>query len=463
MTSQHQIFRWALTAALLLNVITARAADSIGQKKPIEFRDERPEQEQFTAVPLDAEVYAVSSDQLTDLRILDSTGLEVPFRILKLKENRKRTVEKVWPAKGAQLKPSADGLEIRFSLQKDDPQPGGLRITTPLNNFEQAVRVYGVAGDKETLLADDVIFDYSKYMDVRRVDVPLPVSEFRTFRVVVEQPTSAQESQFVELTRTLQGGGEQSRQERFSIDRRPFRIDRIELRKQDTRLEVKSIVEQRWDIDVDDIREDRQERETVVEFSTQRQPLTRLQLLTSSLNFGRHVRLEVPVETGIRTEWKQIAGGTLSRLKYQDIDEQHLELTFPETRSQVFRLVVENQDSPPLKIDGLNLSGHVDQLFFMAQPKETYELHFGFPEEPEQRPDYDTMAIDRFLSAGVTPVTAQLGAGSGSDRAAPVDLSFRQLINSPVFLGILVATMALLLAWGLYGAVKRVDAVDDSP
>lgn len=458
------LFAWCLATGFvcLSGTLWAQEKSPPAWKKPVEFAEGEPAEEQLVAVPLDAQVYSRTSDDFADLRILNSGGKDVPYRIVKLTENKQRTVEQTWFVKNPSLKPSNDGLDIRFSLDEDDPQPTGVRIDTPLDNFEQRVRVYGLQDGEETLLADEAIFDYSQYMDVRRVEIPLAKNAFRSFRIVVDKLTSEQESAILNLTRNLQGDDETSKQERFSVNRRPFRIDRIGLGKKETRIEVESIVEQDWEIEIENISEDKEHKQTVVEFSTFRQPLSKLTLVTSSRNFGRRVRLEVPVKSGVRETWNEIASGSFSHLKYRDIEEEHLELSFPETRSQTYRLIVENRDSPPLAIDGLEAQGHVHQLLFLAQPEETYELQYGRETDFAERPQYDTVAIERFLAEGVAPQKVQLGKEIEDTRVPPGASTVKRFLNNPVFLGGLVLVMAALLGWGLYGAVKRMNALDDS-
>ena len=461
MRERSSPFGLVLLLTMWCQAITTSAAGAAAWKKPIESAEGEWIQEELVAFPLDAVVYSRTSDNFVDLRVLDAAGSEVPWRILKLTENAERTTQKIWSARDISLKPSADGLDIRFLLDRDEPQPTSLRIETPLNDFEQRVRVFGLRDEQEILLVDEVIFDYSRYMDVRRVDIPLGENSFRSFRILVDQLTSEQESQVLNLTQNIQGERERSRQERLSVNRRPFRIDRIGLIRQDTLIEVESIVEQNWEVAIKSIREDEDNRRTVVEISTLRQPLTKLRLVTASRNFGRRVHLEVPVKSGTQIDWKRIVSGTISCLKYREIEEQSVDLSFPETRSATYRLIVENRDSPPLTIDGLEAFGHVHQMLFLAQPEETYKLQYGQVTEFEEVPEYDTVAIDRFLTEGVTALNAQLGQESEDDRAPAVNLTIPHLVNSPIFLGGLIVIMTVLLSWGLYGAVKRMNVQDE--
>ena len=81
------------------------------------------------------------------------------------------------------------------------------------------------------LVTDGVIFDYSRFMDIRNRDVVLPANEYRQFKIVVEQELDDRESPLRELIRgQRQGRQEGHPQSRSPANlRTPFRIDRVEL------------------------------------------------------------------------------------------------------------------------------------------------------------------------------------------------------------------------------------------
>src|SRR2546426_439852 len=67
-------------------------------------------------------------------------------------------------------------------------------------------------------------------MDVGNHQLALPQNRYAHFRITIRDVTSNQESELLELTRRLQGGKETERVERTAVERRPFRIDRIDFR-----------------------------------------------------------------------------------------------------------------------------------------------------------------------------------------------------------------------------------------
>ncbi len=257
------------------------------------------------------------------------------------------------------------------------------------------------------------------------------------------------------LTRNLQGDAETMRQQQFTIERRPFRIERLQLISTTEEHVPESLLVHDWDSKITQIQEDEDTHRTLVEFETRQQPLTQLTLATGSRNFSRKVVLEFPEEKLGKIDWKPIAEGVLSRFEFGDLQEEKLTLTCPESRRQTYRLVIENRDSPPLEVSGLQTAGPQDELIFLADPGAKYELHYGA--DVDASPDYDTAAIRHLLTKGVVPTAAELGEEVAlSDGAGRKSWTFQRIINNRILLGSLIALAAIALTASLYQAGRKI-------
>ena len=183
----------------------------------------------------------------------------------------------------------ADSIEVIVRLDANAPAADGLTILTPLTDFERRVDVYGSDdGVKWTPLATGgLVFDYSRYMNISNREVSLPKNRCRRLKVSVAGIADAKESPFLDLTRKCRNGREVERIEETWLERRPFRMDRIELWRQrqeklgETERKVAYRVAQgRTEVD-------RAAKTTTVYVRTRREPLTELTLATSSRNFSR--------------------------------------------------------------------------------------------------------------------------------------------------------------------------------
>jgi len=356
---------------------------------------------------------------------------------------------------------SDEQFAVEIALKEYSAPPTKIEVRTPLKNFEQRVRVIGIGKDNERLLVDDVIFDYSQYMDVRRTIVTIPETSFRKFRLVIENPTSEQKSQLIQLTRELRGDEENSRLEHFVIERRPFRIDELWLIANEEKQAPTRLLVREWYIEVTQTSEDEMTGQTLIEFESDRQPLSEVTLRTSDRNFSRQIRLEFLAVRSGKVEWRQIQEGRIFDFQFGDYDSTNLTLKFPESQQGAYRLVIENRDSTPLLIEDLKAAGPCHQIVFLAEESEKYELHYG--SQGQSSPDYDTAAIEMMLAEGVVPEVAELGPEIELS-VAPLDRYWntKQIINNPLLLFPLIGILVVFLGWSLYRASKKLNEVKES-
>lgn len=449
-----------LQPAIIATVLAGSSAHTAGEEASYDFSKpidtDQLEQEEIVAVPLDSDIYAATRDGFPDIRIRDGGGQEVPFALRKATETREETTRQRWRAEDVSLKPLDDGrLEIRLELDENDPQPDGLSLETPLENFEKRVQIFAGGENGRQLVSDALIFDYSQYMDVGNREIRLPETDHRRFRILIEDPTAEQQSQIVELTRRLRGDEVAERIERSMVRRRPLRIDRIEFWQEQTRQRVQGDRKQAYPVESFEVSEISQEQQTHIDIQTQRQPLTAFTLETSSRNFHRRAVVEVPETQGVRTNWRAIGEATISRIDFRDLHREELTITFPEQRRRRYRIVIHNSDSPPLKIEGINAEGKVYRLVFLAAPESHYRIAYG--SEAVESPQYDMAAVLDPLTGDYEPVTIQPGEQIPNPAARPPALGFRSVMNNRFVLGGAICLLAGLLAWGLYKAAGRVD------
>jgi len=309
--------------------------------------------EEILAVPLDPDIYAVARDGFPDLRIRDDAGTEVPYVLEQVNERRTEPIREGCASEVVSLRAvPGKSLEIVVRLAEKAPNAGGLTIRTPLVDYEHRVKVFGSRNEKDwaALVSDGLIFDYSRYMDVHNRDVVLPANDFRRFKLEIEQDLDERESPFLELTRGARGGPKDERVEVARIERRPFRINRIDLWRTVERESALRVRKLSYPVESFQIEADSKEKVTRIQVRTRREPLTGLILETASRNFKRTVRVQVPVTRGVKTEWSEIGHGSIHRFQFRGFHREELRLDFPEQREQQFQIVIENADNPPLEI-----------------------------------------------------------------------------------------------------------------
>jgi hypothetical protein len=444
-------------------VLTAQDVPSHRWKQPVVLAES--EVEELVSVSLTSEVYADSAASLADLRILGDDGRPTPFLIRRKPVTESKTVRTTRRAELSDVQLLADGgLECRVHLKDDDPPVTSISFVTPLKNFEQRVQVFVVSAEQDAaadvLVADELIFDYSQYLDVRRREVPLSENTGRSFRIVFGSLTAVQESQVIELTRNLRGEHSEDLRERLTVDRRPFRIDRVDLHNDVRRHSVVGEQQVQWPTETVGIHVDKETQHTVVDVKTQRQPVNQLTVNTTDQNFSRAATV-VEIPSGGFSDGERTVGSSLvRRFSFKGLQEEDLSVDFSASRAPGFRVTIDNRDNPPLTVDSVTATGPVDELVFLAGPGRSYDLLYGA--DQEQKPEYDLAAIKELLNRGVEPLSGTLGVAEAVEgSAAGPDVTFWQIINNPVVLVVGIGILCGLLAWALYGASKRVEQIPD--
>lgn len=451
----------------MLLAAAAAAAIDVAVDGP-QFRFEREvstpdiDEESLMAIDLDAHVYAHTRDGLPDLQLRASDGHLAPSVTRLVQSTVKQTERQSWRPDRVSAKPlnsdNQRGLEITIRLDKNDPCPAGVRLVTPLKNFQQRVQVSSSAdGEDWRPLGAAVVFDYSRFIDFRNAEIPLPATEHRHYRLIIDDVTVEQESRLLRLTRSMRGGSEQSRDETVRIDRAPFRIDRIEFWRNVQRQiagQPKRVVYPPVDFEVV---EDSESQRTLLAITTHREPLTSFRLQTISRNFSRRATVEVALQ-GKDDAWRSLASVKLSQLDFQGLKREELNLNIPVTRAAKYRIAIDNGDSQPLEITGVEPSGRVHQLVFLASPQQAFALHYGSP--TAAAPNVDTAIIQELLAKNYDPKPASLSEAGEPATAPTAAPRWSDRLNNPWVLIPVFAVLVIALGYSLYQATKRMDQLE---
>lgn len=434
--------------AVILSAVCATAAPSQPCVRQMIFPGSG---EEVYAVELDRDVYRVTPRDFADLRLIAGDGQEAPYKVEKVFEKvwRKATV----PVSGrvASLRElPGNRLEVVWTPNADQGSATGLRFETAQRDFERKVSVYDERD--AALVGDALLYDYSRFMDMRALEVRLPANSASQYRVVIDEITDEALSPFTEITRNLSGKNEQGRQERYSLERRPMRIDRVSAWRE-AMVEAEDRVRLQdygsLEISVDDKSD---AGKTLVTVNTAREPLTALHIETDSRNFSRRIDVQAESVAGVQRGWRQVGGDTVSVVQFRAFREAHLRVSFPEHREARFRLVIHNGDSPPMRITGVRGEGPVYRMLFLHDGARALRLEYGGA--GMRPPAYDAAAVLGALAQKAQPVVARLGPAV-SQEPAREPFAWRRWLNSPAAFVAITVLVVAVLAWSLFRAAKR--------
>ena len=429
-------------------------------------------EEEIVAIKLDSDIYAATRAGYPDIRVVDEANAEAPYVIEPEVEFRKERTRQSFATDIVALKPDGNAIEVHLKLPEKASDAEGFNFATPLINYERKIKVTGsVDGKKWTPVVEGVIFDYSQYMDVSSREINLPKNNYREFKITIEDVTDEKESPFKELTRTFKDAKEAQRVERTVIERRAFRIDRITAWGVTTREAVQQTKTATYPVAKFDTETVADTKRTMVTVRTRREPITWLTLETPSRNFSLRAVIEVPAAVLSNPDqrkrpkpkrddtepgWHAIAEATIENFSFRNEKREQLSITIPERREEQFRIVIHNEDNPPLNITAVKAEGSVQRLIFLAQPAKRYRVLYGSESVPA--PKYEAATVLATLRKDNTPVLAGLGEQKdntefGGEPAAKT----RSIFNNWIFLGGAIGLMVIVLAWTLFRAGKRLE------
>ncbi|MCK9606840.1 MAG: hypothetical protein M0R33_10395 [Methylomonas sp.] len=442
-------------ALLLCLLLPVGYAEEAGYRISRDIINPDNSQQTLLAVALDTAVYAATNADFSDLRVRDATGVDTPYLLQKI-AGRKATVRRV-PSRGEKPrleKQGEDGIVINLDLKPDAANIDGLSVLTTLRDFECLLAVQGSEDGLHwhPLVDNALIYDYSRFMNVTNLDVVLPVNSDRHFKVTIAGAIKTREAELMELTRTLQGETELQRTETTELQHRPLHIERIELWHNQT--ETVAHAQQIFDYPVTafTVSQDAEHQTSQIDIQVQNQPLSGFTFKIATPNFNRQAEVFIPQKQGMETRMQSVARATLQSLHFKEINREDTHIRFAELRRQHYRITLYNQDNPPLELENIIGSGPGYQVVFFAQPDQHYQLQYG--SSRAALPHYDTAAILTLLSNGYQTVVAGLGPETVVT-APPNGFDVIQLINSNLFLGVVIGLMVLVLGWSLYRVSQR--------
>ena len=408
----------------------------------------------IVAAPLDAAVFASVTDDFRDLRLLSDTNLEIPRAVEKLCTVRQRTVQHAVASKLITLRELPDNrIEAEFELTATNTVADGFSVATAQRDFQHNVKVEGSSEGATwtTLVAEAPLLDYTRYMDVRHLDVKLPANACRHFKLTISNVTAEQTQPFTHLMQ--QTGGRDGHLEQRSVDLRKqtFRVERVNFWR--TELVEGAAEEARRDWPLPDFKVERDAKEhtTLVTIATGRLPLNRLTLELAENNFSRALELQVPAIRNGLEDWATAASGRLLSIALPGFSRRELALDFGELRVERVRLVLHDGDNPLLTVKAVTGSGPVWRALWLAEPGRSYRLLYGA--EQLAAPNYDLDSVLAFVRRGLKPIAWQLGAVVENKSYQPTGAPLAWLNSSWLFGGA-IALMLLVLGALLFRTVQ---------
>ena len=464
MKTRHLCF-----AIAVIGLVRIEAQDPVSfESQPYQYHREiigTPNGESLGSLLLDPGIYRHSGPSHSKLRLVKREGenfVELPWVV--------GPVEKAPASEGEQtirhtiesFEEAGDGsIELTVVLTGELPPPARMEILTPLKDFEKSVNV-STSTDGITwspLVSDGLIFDYERFLDFRRTSIDIPESKSRRFKVKISNATDQQRSLVKELSRTVSDSSGMTVSESELVETRVFRIDEIRFftaakkrdrNDRDAASELK-ILEQN---------SNPENKTTEILVDGGDIPIHEIALTTADRNFRREVSVQVP-DKSTSDGWRTIHRGRVYCYRVGDFHEEWLSVRFKEARSARYRIVIENQDSPPLTISAVTGRGDTYELLFLAGEGDQCSVFLGSPVESMTTPQFDTAAIVAAKNQKVKRESFTFGPLTENQRFSSDLPPDKRIFESKGLLWGAIASVVALLIFVLYRTLQRVEAIEE--
>ena len=407
----------------------------------------------FGSFTVDEELFNELNLQNNNLRIINKDGAETPFLLRTKRGERKVVRDQLVPSEKISFK-KLPGNQIELIMKKIDSKertlaPQSIVLLTGIKNFEKHVSIYCSNNQTEWRLIAErkPIFDYSKYININNSRISFTPEKARYFKIVISNITEKKESPFTRLTRETRGSSEFATVESSSFTRTDFKINEIQFYHKTTKLIKDKALKQ--PCSSSDFKVSCADKKSLISFSTVKAPLTEITLLTETPYYYRRFMIETTTNS---ESWRIIHTGIISSVNNDTKEQKTIRLPQP-TRAANYRITIYNNDSPPLKISGIELEGESREIVFYCDQRTSYTMIYGAKEA--KTPVYD---IGQVLTQTKSDATVLYKAGTqkvnpnyNKTVASTSTLSRRTIMTIAVIL------MVAVLGWLIFKTAKSIS------
>lgn len=358
--------RWVLSLGSVFAASAALAAftpSAWQYRKPISVQ-----QTGYVRLNLDAEAFAGLQPDLRDLRVVDGSGQEVPFKLVVEREDAAERRRPVSVLNNSYTPGQYQSFMVDLGVS---PQTHNwLHIITPEENFQKLVEISGSADAQawQVLRSEGYIFGHTE-----------PRRGFATQQTTLTYPTATFRYVLVKI---------------FSDT--PFGVTGAEVTER-VAASAKEIVFSPVFTQTEDVAE--QTSVVTLDFGQGGLPTNAVQLVTdTTMNFDRPA--EIFSSDDGRT-WRKIGSAYLFRITQPRFTGGNFTLRYGETAARYLRIFIYNGDDQPITFFAAVASGILRSVVFNANADQSYFLYYSNPSA--RYPAYDLERIFPYLEVPQIP------------------------------------------------------------
>ncbi len=318
------------------------------------------------AIPLDMQVYDSARNDLGDLRVRDSKGVECPYAVI---AHNAMNIEQKLPL--SVVSKQITGAESVVTVELKEPlKPfNALKVIPAGNNFARKITVEGSNDNKnwEVIRKGIVIYSFAFQMthhyfeqythevyegygfgtySEENLSMQVPEAVFKFVRVIVphDQDKEPVELKTLEIFKTVQVASRED-------------LSSAPVIKTQTNVGSKSI-------------------ESIADFGFKNIPLSRLDVAVDGSNFFRRVEIE---GSNDMKKWNKLASDVIFSISVDDQIEQKTMIKLNNAGLRYVKITVFNGDNKPIKL--ASVTGYFLKKYVVMIPEKDvqYKLLYGNP------------------------------------------------------------------------------------
>jgi hypothetical protein len=306
------------------------------------------------------QIFASARYDLHDLRVYTASGQEVPYA-LRVRSSRSER-QSLETREFNRTEGPDESSELTLDLGESVPEHNALEIDLPGNNYRRRIELEGSDdGNAWRPLREETLVDFRRGDNLVHDDtIEYPLSRFRYLRIKLHRDPLVDDEAVpigdVKVLRSVEIPGEKLTLDASVGKREAVRTD--------------AGPGSRWDFDL----------------GGDQTPVSSINVQIANAEFVRNFDLEAggPVNSG--TPFNSVARGVLRRRAGEPLEPIRVE--FSETRAARLRLIVTDNQNPPLQVEQVQFTADARQVVFATpQGSESYELYFG--NAAAEDPSYD--------------------------------------------------------------------------
>ena len=417
-----------------------------------EAKSQRTNQKAVSVITLDSEIYRGTSKLNSGLRITGENNQEIPFALRRVFIKEAYSSQNISSSNIENLQKIDNTLVLTVKQEKNILAIDCIKLKTPTKDFEKSVSI-AVSNDNKSwniIVANKAIFDYSGIVSLRKTEIQIPNSKYKYFRITINNFNEEETSPIRRLVKEKQSGI--SLKEISSVLKRKkhLKIDSvslISLSKHKSNLRLK---QQDYPIKISSI--STKKKKTIVELSSDSEPLTELCISSLSTNFSRQLSLQGSTD---RKNWNVIAvkNWTKSNILNKSVDNN--KITFPEQRYKFYRITIQNGDNPILKGIKVSARGNIYRIIMLGKQALELKLYYG-----------GSATAPQYEIADILPAVMdfeEIDYELSGEKLNPIfDSAHSKQINYKWLFIVIIVFISIILIVILYKNLGKLNTIEDS-